>query len=106
MFTSGKAMSTTFEVYGKPLFLDEVAVIQFGSPHSGNLTNGNTNGNVHLGEPDSSPVCDPECFDLVIAMNPNEEKHVTFRAISVNDRVYWIQKLNQAMKACREAKTT
>lgn len=109
LFANEKAMLTTYKVYKRPFFLDEVAVIQLNSNQNGNVINGNTNGNGNgngnFNENDnSSPISDPECFDLMIAVNPSEKKHVTFRAISVNDKVYWIQKLNQAMKAYREAK--
>lgn len=112
LFANEKAMSTTYKVYKRPFFLDEVAVIQLSPNHNGNLANVNngTNGNGHLNDQtdgrNASPISDPECFDLMIAVNPNEKKHVTFRAISVNDKIYWIQKLNQAMKAYREAKAT
>lgn len=113
LFANDKAMSCTYKVYKRPFFLDEVAVMQ-ASPSStlknGLTSNGNSNGNGDtFSETDGfngNIVNDADCFDLMIAMNPTEKKLVTFRAISVNDKVYWIQKLNQAMKSYREAKAT
>lgn len=112
LFSNDKAMSCTYKVYKRPFFLDEVAILQASSPsplNNGHTNNGNINGNGHtFTEADgqnSNIVNDAECFDLMIAMNPSEKKLVTFRAISVNDKVYWIQKLNQAIKSYREAKS-
>ena len=91
IFASDRAMSMFYRIYKQPYFLNEIELIQ----------PSNNNGHSANSSASSSPSVEHQLAvdNCVFALNRKREKSVMMlRALSVNDRSLWINKLTAAIR--------
>ena len=113
LFASEKAKSITYKMYKRPYFLDEIDLLPQGvlGSHSGSGSlkgaNSRSSSPSILRSSPSIDTLDPTFFALnlktSVGSSNNSKKVIPFKAISVNDKAFWIKNLTRAFASYHEA---
>ena len=122
LFASEKAMNTTYKLYKRPFFLDEIEIVTT-SPSPAAEKSNSTQSRSNSSSPAFSDQ-EQSVFELWIGkktpqtqsdqpLNPlqqspaqgdSNQKLISFRAIHANDKLYWLQKLTKSIRFYHENK--
>lgn len=120
LFASEKAKSITYKMYKRPYFLDEIELLPQGALNTSNSgTSGSLKGvtsnsrsnspSILRSSPSSVDTFDPTFFALNLktslgsSSTNSSKKVIPFKAISVNDKSFWIKNLTRAFSNYNDA---
>jgi hypothetical protein len=104
LFASEKAMNTTFKLYKRPYFLDEIEIVNTSPcpPAEKSYQLQQSSSNSSSSSPSSLTDQDQSMFELWIGRKADSRKLISFRAIHANDKLYWLQKLTKSIRFYHE----